>query len=184
MRNKEQNEKNNKQNSSTTKIILVVVIILLISLLARCAVSCQQRKMINEMEDFVTEFEENVDAITEIEDAMRQEAVNAAVEEGMMHVNFSTKAYFNGKTSTKFNIKNIENNHDSITFEIFDEDGDSLYKSKMIKPGYEMNAIELKRALPEGRHECTIRIQYATSGSVASEFPIILVHRSIINWTF
>ena len=105
MRNKEQNEKNNKQNSSTTKIILVVVIILLISLLARCAVSCQQRKMVNEMEDFVTEFEENVDAITKIEDAMRQEAVNAAVEERMMHVNFSTKAYFDGKTSTKFNIK-------------------------------------------------------------------------------
>ena len=106
MSNKEQYEKNNKQNSSTTKIILAVVIILLISLLARCAVSCQQRKMVNEMEDFVTEFEENVDAITEIEDAMRQEAVNAAVEEGMMHVNFSTKAYFKGKTSTKFNIKN------------------------------------------------------------------------------
>ena len=115
------------------------LILILISLLARCAVSCQQRKMINEMEDFVTEFEENVDAITEIEDAMRQEAVNAAVEEGMMHVNFSPKAYFDGKTSTKFNIKNIENNHDDIVFEIFDEDGISIYKSKKIAPGYEMN---------------------------------------------
>ena len=29
-----------------------------------------------------------------------------------------TKAYFDGKTSTKFNIKNIENNHDDIVFEI------------------------------------------------------------------
>ena len=174
MRNKEQNEKNNKQNSSTTKIILVVVIILLISLLARCAVSCQQRKMINEMEDFVTEFEENVDAITEIEDAMRQEAVNAAVEEGMMHVNFSTKAYFDGKTSTKFNIKNIENNHDDIVFEIFDEDGESLYKSKKIAPGYEMNAIELNRKLSKGRHECTIEIHYAVEGQVSTVFPIIL----------
>ena len=174
MRNKEQNEKNNKQNSSTTKIILVVVIILLISLLARCAVSCQQRKMINEMEDFVTEFEENVNAITEIEDAMRQEAVNAAVEEGMMHVNFSTKAYFDGKTSTKFNIKNIENNHDDIVFEIFDEEGESLYKSKKIAPGYEMNCIELDRELAKGRHECTIEIQYAEAGHVSTVFPIVL----------
>lgn len=174
MRNKEQNEKNNKQNSSTTKIILVVVIILLISLLARCAVSCQQRKMVNEMEDFVTEFEENVDAITEIEDALRQEAVNAAVEEGMMHVNFSTKAYFDGKTSTKFNIKNIKNNHDDIVFEIFDENGESLYKSKKIAPGYEMNCIELDRELAKGRHECTIEIQYATKGNVETVFPIVI----------
>ena len=126
------NKDNNNKSNHTTKIILVVLIILLVSLLARCAVSCQQHKMVNEMEDFVTEFEENVDAITEIEDAMRQEAVNAAVEEGMMHVNFSTKAYFNGKTSTKFNIKNIENNHDDIVFEIFDENEESIYKSKEI----------------------------------------------------
>ena len=49
MRNKEQNEKNNQQKSSTTKIILVVVMVLLISILARCAVSCQQRKMVNEI---------------------------------------------------------------------------------------------------------------------------------------
>lgn len=174
MRNKEQNEKNNKQNSSTTKIILVVVIILLISLLARCAVSCQQRKMVSGMEDFVTEFEENMNAITEIEDAMKQETVNTLVEEGMMHVNFSTKAYFDGKVSTKFNIKNIENNHDDIVFEIFDEDGESLYKSKKIAPGYEMNCIELDKELPKGRHECTIEIQYAVEGHVAAVFPIAI----------
>ena len=175
MCNKEQNEKNNKQNSSTTKIILVVVIVLLISLLARCAVSCQQRKFVNDVEDFVTEFEENVDAITEIEDAMRQEAVNAAVEEGMMHVNFSTKAYFDGKTSTKFNIKNIENNHDDIVFEIFDENEESIYKSKKIAPGYEMNCIELDKKLPKGRHECSIKIRYAVEGQVSTVFPIILI---------
>ena len=131
--------------------------------------------MVNEMEDFVTEFEENVDAITEIEDAMRQEAVNAAVEEGMMHVNFSTKAYFNGKTSTKFNIKNIQNNHDDIVFEIFDEDGESLYKSKKIAPGYEMNCIELDKMLSKGRHECSIKIQYAVEGQVSTVFPIVLI---------
>lgn len=174
MCNKEQNEKNNKLNSSTTKIILVVAIVILISLLTRCTVSCQQRKMVNEMEDFVTEFEENVNAITEIEDAMRQEAVNAAVEEGMMHVNFSTKAYFDGKTSTKFNIKNIENNHDDIVFEIFDEDGISIYKSKKIAPGYEMNCIKLDKELPKGRHECTIEIQYAVEGHVATVFHIVI----------
>lgn len=168
-------EQDNKKRSPATKIILVVVILLLISLLVRCAVSCQQRKMVNEMEDFVTEFEENMNAITEIEDAMKQEAVNTLVEEGMMHVNFSTEAYFEGKTSTKFNIKNIENNHDDIVFEIFDENEESLYKSKRIAPGYEMNCIELDRELSKGRHECTIEIHYAVESHVSTIFPMLLI---------
>lgn len=167
-------EQNKKQRNPIAKIILAILVIIILLLLHRCSVNYYEKKVVEEANKIIKEFEENVDAITEIEDAMRQEAVDTAVEEGMMHVNYSAKAVFNGKVSETFNLKNIENNHDSIMFEIFDEDGKSLYKSKMIKPGYEMNAIELKRALPEGRHECTIRIQYATSGSVASEFPIIL----------
>ena len=128
-----------------------------------------------QLNEIVTEFEESIDAITEMEDAMKQEAVNTLVEEGMMHVNFSTKAYFDGKVSTKFNIKNIENNHDDIVFEIFDEDGESLYKSKKIPPGYEMNCIELDRELSKGRHECTIEIHYAVEGQISTVFPIILM---------
>ena len=173
MTDKKQEQKNERR-SLATKIILVVVILILILLLVRCAVSCQQRKMVNEMEDFVTEFEENMNAITEIEDAMKQEAVNTLVEEGMMHVNFLTKAYFDGKVSTKFNIKNIENNHDDIVFEIFDEDGESIYKSKKIAPGYEMNCLELDKTLPKGRHECSIKIQYAVEGHVATVFPLMI----------
>ena len=123
----------------------------------------------------MTEFEENMNAITEIEDAMKQEAVNTLVEEGMMHVNFSTKAYFDGKVSTKFNIKNIENNHDDIVFEIFDEEGETLYKSKKIASGYEMNCIEIDKELSKGRHECTIEIQYAVEGHVATVFPIVII---------
>ena len=174
MTDKKQEQKNEKR-SLATKIILVVVVLILISLLVGCAVSCQERKMVNEMEDFVTEFEENMNAITEIEDAMKQEAVNTLVEEGMMHVNFSTKAYFDGKVSTKFNIKNIENNHDNIVFEIFDENGESIYKSKKIAPGYEMNCIEIDRELSKGRHECSIEIHYAVEGQISTVFPIILI---------
>ena len=126
------------------------------------------------MEEFITELEENMNVITEIEDAMKQEAVNTLVEEGMMNVNFSAKATFEGKVSKSFNIKNIENNHDDIVFEIFDEKGESIYKSKKIAPGYEMNCIELDKELPKGRHECTIEIQYAVEGHVATIFPIVI----------
>ena len=126
------------------------------------------------MEGFVTEFEENMNAITEIEDVLKQEEINTLVEEGMMNVNFSTKATFDGKVSKSFNIKNIENNHDDIVFEIFDEKGESIYKSKKIAPGYEMHCIKLDKELPKGRHECTIEIQYAVEGHVATVFPIVI----------
>lgn len=175
MTDRKQSEKTNNKRSSTTKVILVVVILLIMSVGVRCAVDYHNKKTVEEMEEFVTEFEENMNAITEIEDAMKQEAVNTLVEEGMMNVNFSTKATFVGKVSKSFNIKNIENNHDSIVFEMFDEEGDSIYKSKKIAPGYEMNCIELDKELSKGRHECTIEIQYAEEGHVSTVFPIVLI---------
>lgn len=167
-------EQRNKKHSLATKIILVVVILLIMSLGVRCAVDYHNKKTVEEMEKFITEFEENMNVITEIEDAMKQEAVNTLVEEGMMNVNFSTKATFDGRVSKSFNVKNIENNHDDIVFEIFDEKGESIYKSKKIAPGYEMNCIELDKELPKGRHECTIEIQYAVEGHVATIFPIVI----------
>ena len=175
MTDRKQAEKTNNKRSSATKIILVVIILLIISLGVRCGVDYHNKKTVEEMEELVTEFEENMNAITEIEDAMKQEAVNTLVEEGMMNVNFSTKATFDGKVSKSFNIKNIENNHDAIVFEIFDEEGDSIYKSKKIALGYEMNCIELDKELSKGRHECSIEIQYAVEGYVSTVFPIVLI---------
>ena len=164
-------EKNNKPNQ-TTKIILVVMIVLIVSLLSRCAVSCHNREIANDMKEVLTEFEENVDAITQIDKAARQEAVNTAVEEGMMNVNYSANTVFKGKISQSFNVKNIENNHGPIRFELYDEDGDCIYASKKIAPGYEINKIELTKELSKGEHECTIKVQYAEEGMVASVFPI------------
>lgn len=167
-------QQNNNKRSLATKIILVVIIIFIMLLGFSCAVDYHNKKTVEEMEEFIAEFEENMNAITEIEDAMKQEEINTLVEEGMMNVNFSTKATFDGKVSKSFNIKNIENNHDSIVFEIFDEDGESLYKSKKIAPGYEMNCIELNKELPKGRHECMIEIQYAVEGHVSTVFSIVI----------
>ncbi len=175
MTDRKQAEKTNNKRRPATKIILVVVILLIMSIGVRCAVDYHNKKAVEEIEEFVTEFEKNMNAITEIEDFMKQEAVNTLVEEGMMNVNFSTRATFEGKVSKSFNIKNVENNHDSIVFEIFDEEGESIYKSKKIAPGYEMNCIELNKELSKGRHECTIGIQYAVEGHVSTLFPIILI---------
>lgn len=122
----------------------------------------------------VSEYEKNVNQITEIDASMRQEELNAIVEEGKMNVNYSSKAVFYGTVSETFNIKNIKNNHHPIVFTLFDENGDCIYTSKKIEPGYEMNQIELNKALPKGTHECKLKVGYAEEGNVSSAFPITI----------
>ena len=122
----------------------------------------------------VSEYEENVNRIEVIDASERQAELNAIVEEGKMNVNYSAKAIFDGTISESFNVKNIENNHHPIVFEIFDETGESVYLSKKIEPGYEMNQIELERELSKGTHECKIKVGYAEEGNVSSAFPLTI----------
>jgi hypothetical protein len=89
-----------------------------------------------------------------------------------MNVNYSSTAIFRGRISETFNIKNIKNNHYPIVFELLDEKGTCIYNSKKINPGYEMNSIELEKALPKGTYECKIKVGYAQEGNVSSIFPI------------
>lgn len=156
-------KENKKKRSLVGKIILAILIIIILLLSFRCGHSKEQG---------VSEYETNVNAITEIEYSERQEAIDALVEEGKMNVNYSPKAVFEGKASVLFNIKNIKNNHAPIVFEIYDENDQCIYKSKKIEPGYEMNRIELEKELKKGVHECTIKIGYAEEGNVSSVFPL------------
>lgn len=122
----------------------------------------------------VSEYESNVNQITEIDATKRQEELNAIVEEGKMNVNYLCRAVFNGVVSEDFNIKNIRNNHYPIVFELFDESGDCIYKSKKIEPGYEMKQIQLDKELPKGTHQCKMKVGYANEGNVSSAFPITI----------
>lgn len=174
MKENRQNQKNDKgKRSMTARIILAVLIIIILLLGYRC--STRQDDGIKEETNVATlEYEEDVDAITEIDVSERQEAVNSKVEEGMMNVNYLPNAVFNGKVSETFNVKNINNNHGPIIFELFDEAGISIYQSKMIAQGYEMKCIELNRELKKGTHDCTIKFRYAEGGNVVTAFPITI----------
>lgn len=121
-----------------------------------------------------SEYESNVNQITEIDTSKRQAELNAIVDEGKMNVNYSSRAFFVGTVSEHFNIKNIENNHHPIVFELFDENGDCIYISKKIEPGFEMNRIELNKELSKGTHECKLKVGYAEEGNVSSAFPITI----------
>lgn len=149
------------------RIIYLGLCVLLIFFLAVMCHSCGQ-------ELAVSEYENNVNRIKEIDESQRQAELNAIVEEGKMNVNYSPKAVFNGTVSEIFNIKNIKNNHHPIVFEILDENGECLYQSKKIEPGYEMSMIELEKELVKGTHECKLKVGYAEEGNVSSAFPLTI----------
>lgn len=161
---KEKSKKRWRKAAERITILILLVIIILL-LLFRCGPSEQ---------DESSEYEQEVNAITQIDYSKHQEALNAIVEEGKMNVNYSSKAIFNGATSLMFNIKNIKNNHYPIIFELYDEDETKLYTSKMIEPGYEMSSIELEKVPAKGVHECKLKVRYAEEGNVSSVFPITI----------
>ena len=167
-----QEQQKKKKRGNIIKIVLAVLVIIILLLVHRCANLLNDKD--GETNRIVTEYETDVDAITKMDPAERQAAVNIAVEEGMMNVNYSADARFRGKVSESFNIRNIENNHGSILFELFDEEGECIYASKKIAPGYEMNRIELTKRLKTGTHEGTIKVRYADRGSVSAVFPITI----------
>lgn len=150
-----------------SKIVYIGIFMLLLFFLAAVGHSCGRKLA-------VSDYEDNVNRIKEIDTSRQQEEVNALVEEGRMNVNYSSHALFQGKISEKFNVKNIKNNHYPIVFELMDEKGTCLYTSKKIEPGYEINHIELKKELSKGTHECRLKVGYAEEGNVSSAFPITI----------
>ena len=122
----------------------------------------------------ISDYEKNVNAITEISKEDQQEQINQIVEEGNINIQYIPYATFKGTVSESFNVKNIKNNHHPIVFSIYDENSDMIYESKQIKPGYEINSIELGKKLSKGSHECSIKIGYASEGNVSSVFPITI----------
>ena len=123
-----------------------------------------------------------VETATKIEKGMSneelQKLLDQKVKDGMMNANYSTGASFKGVKSESFNIKNIPNNKHDIQFAIFDENNEQLYQSGSIKRGYEINEIELTKALSKGKHNGKIAIWYVENGkqlgNIKSTFPIEL----------
>lgn len=122
----------------------------------------------------ISDYEKNVNAITEIDYDKQQEELDQIVADGQINIQYSLGTVFNGTVSESFNVKNIKNNHHPLIFTLYDENDDVIYESKQIEPGYEINQIELTKKLSKGTHNGTIKIGYATEGNVASVFPITI----------
>lgn len=120
-------------------------------------------------------FEQEMNRITEIPEEDRQAAIDQIVEENMINVAYAAECTFEGRNSLGFIVRNIENNHHPMVFEIFDEEGESIFVSEPIEPGYEMTSVTLGKDLSQGTHQCTIRIGYEGMSNVVNTFPLTIV---------
>ena len=159
---------NNKKVFKGIVIALAVIILILLTIGITIFV-------IKDKFEKESEYEQQVNQITKIDYSEREEALNEIVEDGMINVCYSTSAIFDGKVSQSFNVQNSINNHYAIIFEIIDESGDTIYTSKKIEPGYELNQIELLKELKKGSHDCQIKVGYAQEGNISSVFPLTVV---------
>ncbi len=162
---KQKQQQNRKRRKRIRRFILCLGVLSLCLLLFQCVLK---------KDDSLSGYETEVNEIVEIDESLQQEKLNAIVEEGKMNVNYLAEAVFKGKVSEKFNVKNIKNNHYPIKFSLYDEEGECLYESKKIEPGYELSKIELSKRLDKGIYACKLKVGYDKEGNVSSVFPMTI----------
>lgn len=164
---KQNKEERNNKNVIYKIIILLLLVIIIALLIFRCSSNKNENKP-------VSEYEDKINKITKIDYSKRQDELNKIVEDGMINIKYMSSAVFKGKVSESFKVENNQNNHGDMIFEIYDETGNTIYKSKKIQPGYQLTDIELEKDMAKGKHECRIKIGYAENSDVASTFPLTI----------
>jgi len=86
-----------------------------------------------------------------------QEELNRVVEEGMFNISIASAIVFESPTAEgEARIENIEANPYHMQVEIIlDETGESIYESKLIRPGYSIEKIRLTEELEPGEYAAT-----------------------------
>ena len=116
--------------------------------------------------------EANAVKITDTDSEEIKAALNQQVEEGKINVQYQLYSVFDGKESKEFLVRNNPNNYYPIIFKIYDERDRMIYESDVLQLGYEVNKINLDKALLKGEHDCKIEIGYDRKGNVSSRFPL------------
>lgn len=90
------------------------------------------------------------------EEEIRQE-LNRIIEEGMFNISIASAIVFETPQSEgQARIENVASNRYHMQVDItLDETGETVYSSKLIKPGYSIDRIRLNRRLPPGEYAAT-----------------------------
>lgn len=136
---------------NTKTIIFAVIAVLLIGTAAFCISRGGAEK---EVTSFTPEFEE-------AQERPEGEASEAGVEEGIEIPGYKSITIPAGTTDVKVDLMNPETNHVyfQISFYLPDTE-ETIYTSKLIKPGQHIYEITLEHSMEKGEYPLTVK--YAT----------------------
>lgn len=86
-----------------------------------------------------------------------QRELNRVVEEGMFNISIASAIVFeNPQAQGQARIENIQANRYHMQVDIvLDETGETVYSSKLIRPGYSIEYIQLEKELEPGVYDAT-----------------------------
>lgn len=145
---------------NSRKKIFAVLAVLLIGTAAFCISRNGSNK---EVTSFAPEFED-------AQERPENETAQAGVEEGIEIPGYKTIQIPSGTTDVKVDLMNPENNQ--VYFQIsfyLPETEETIYTSKLIKPGRHIYEITLEHAMEPGEYPLTVK--YATYSSDDSLTP-------------
>jgi len=137
-------------------IILAVILFLLLVVGAALVIWAQSQSQRDfERYQFDTSaMEGRIQTMTEAE---IQQELNRVVEEGMFNISIASSVVFeNPEASGQARIENVAANRYHMQVDItLDDTGETVYSSQLIRPGYSIEHIKLKRPLPPGEYAAT-----------------------------
>ncbi|BDF59115.1 hypothetical protein CE91St36_19320 [Christensenellaceae bacterium] len=149
-----------KEEKKKKKTGLIVVIILLIVIVAGLVgyivVYKPQSDAAEQKQELIAEKNAELGIIPGMEEEDVEKRLNEIVAEGMLNVGINPNpVYDNGEAEGNLRIENIPGNRYAVTVTITREDnGEEIYKSGLIDPGYFMEYVKLDKALPAGQYPC------------------------------
>ena len=147
---KKKEKKNKKSPYKLIILLLVVIVVLLAVLLLRSCAGSESTHKNRDPNAALGQYEGKTEEEIQAE-------LDKIVEEGMFNISINSNVLMHsGKDEAELRIENIAANHHLMSVEITrDDNGQVLYTSGLIEPGYYIQAVPLDVVLPKGSYEAT-----------------------------
>lgn len=154
---KRENEKDGKKKILILLLLLffVVIVVLVYVLLNR------KEEPKAEPEEVFADRDAELGIMPGMTEAEIQDRLNQVVAEGMMNISINpTPVFKSGSDKGDLRIENIKANHYSYVVTItLDGNGEEVYKSGLLSPGYYIEKARLSKVLKKGKYEATARFK-------------------------
>lgn len=154
---KQSKRKGKKKRQKTLRTVLIVLLIA--ALLAGAGVFVWYRfiRDTSKYERYQFDTEAMEGRIARMSEEEIQAELDRVVEEGMFNISIASAIIFDPKTGEgEARIENVAANHYHMQVDIIlDETEETVYSSKLIKPGYSIENIKLTKQLRPGIYEAT-----------------------------